>query len=328
MSRALQPAPISCFGKLSARGDFVKATTNPPLIATLDRWVSQTMEMLAQEARWKQLYDAVPPIDFAFMGTRSRLAIGGHMRMSMDSSERRFPFMAVAPVEVEQPLEFVARSPLALSRLWQRLNVVATELMLARDPSELLQSAGNSRVAIDVTTGSYEAIFKDFTEMHSIESLQTLLQGAGHEVNMRRAILALGMLLQPVMASGTTHLDKGLRLPLPADAMYRPLVAAFWMELIVRFLARAEFELVVFVENLLEKPSLLVTFSGAAPEALHSVFDPAANQQRNIFLDDPEWVNDHAESDYGMAKLSSYLAQPQLTLHSALATFREVFIGA
>jgi type VI secretion system protein ImpM len=328
MSRALQPAPISCFGKLTARGDFVKVTTNPPLLATLDQWVSQTMEMLAHEARWKQLYDAVPPIDFAFMGTRSRLAIGGHMRMSMDSSERRFPFMTVAPVEIEQPLEFVARSPLALSRLWQRLNVVAAELMVARDPSELLQTVSNSHVSIDVAAGSYEAIFKDFTEMQSIESLQSLLQQAGHEVNVRRAVLGLGMLLQPVMASGATHLDKGLRLPLPADVMYRPLVAAFWMELIVRFLARADFELVLFMESLLERPTLLVTFSGAAPEALHSLFDPAVNEQRNIFLDDPEWVNDHAESDYGMAKLSSYLAQPQLTLRSALETFREVFIGA
>jgi type VI secretion system protein ImpM len=201
--------------------------------------------------------------------------------------------------------------------------------MVARDPAELLQTISNSHVSVDAANGSYAAFFKDFIEMQSIESLQSLLRQAGHEVDMRRAVLGLGMLLQPVMASGTTHLDKGLRLPLPADAMYRPLVASFWMELIVRFLARAEFELVVFMENYLpDKPTLLVTFSGAAPEALHSLFDPAVNEQRNIFLNDPEWVNDHAEADYGMAKLSSYLAQPQLTLRSALETFREVFIGA
>ncbi len=327
MSRAPQPAPISCFGKLPARGDFVKTTNNPQLLSMLYGWLSRSMELLAEDVAWKRLYDEAPPLDFAFLGTRSRLVIGGHMRSSRDSSDRRYPFMAVAPVEVDQPVEFIPHAPLALARLWQRLNVITAEMLVAKDPSELLQIANASHVSIDAQVDSYTPIFKDFCEIQTISSLEDMLQEAGHQSNVRRIVLALGLLLQPVMASGATQLDKGLRLPLPSDPMYRPLVASFWLDLIGRFVARTEFELLLFTESQPRQSTLLVCFNGASPEALRSVIDPSVNAERNIFLDDPEWVTDHAGADYGMAKLDSYLAQPQLSLWSALTTFREVFIG-
>ena len=47
-------------------------------------------------------------------------------------------------------------------------------------------------------------------------------------------MLALGLLLQPVMASGSSHLEKGLTLPLPDDPFYRNLVATFWLDLVTR----------------------------------------------------------------------------------------------
>ena len=45
------------------------------LLAPLDRWLSCTMELLCENPRWKQRYDAQPGIDFAFLGARSRLSI-------------------------------------------------------------------------------------------------------------------------------------------------------------------------------------------------------------------------------------------------------------
>lgn len=98
MTNVSQSAQISCFGKLASRGDFIRTTANPALLATLDRWASQAMELLVSEARWKQLYDAAPPLDFALVGTRSRIVIAGHLRVSQDASQRRFPFMAAVPL--------------------------------------------------------------------------------------------------------------------------------------------------------------------------------------------------------------------------------------
>ena len=46
-------------------------------------------------------------------------------------------------------------------------------------------------------------------------------------------------------------------------------------------------------------------------------------------LIDPEWIEEQGDvvNDYGVAKLSSYLAQPHISLEQAISTFREVFLG-
>jgi type VI secretion system protein ImpM len=71
-----------------------------------------------------------------------------------------------------------------------------------------------------------------------------------------------------------------------------------------------------------------VGFNGASAKTLHSVVDPQAYAAHNIDIDDPEWIDAHAQNDHGISKLVSYLDQPQLSLRVAIDTFREVFIGA
>ena len=112
---------LSYFGKLPSRGDFVRTPENHQLMVMLDRWAGGGLELLATDPGWKQLYDEAPPLHFAFLGSRSKLAIGGHFLPSRDASQRRFPFLTATRFEVTQPLAFIARSPLALSRLWTSL---------------------------------------------------------------------------------------------------------------------------------------------------------------------------------------------------------------
>ena len=61
------------FGKLPSRGDFVRSAHHGALIEHLDRWQSQTMERLATDPRWKLRYDAAPTVQFAILGTASRV---------------------------------------------------------------------------------------------------------------------------------------------------------------------------------------------------------------------------------------------------------------
>ena len=82
------------------------------------------------------------------------------------------------------------------------------------------------------------------------------------------------MLLQPVLASSSSRLEKSLVLPLPTDPMYRNLVAAFWMHLITPFLARADFELALFVTRIEQRPALVLGFSGASAQTLQAIMDP------------------------------------------------------
>jgi type VI secretion system protein ImpM len=328
MSGSATPTKVGYFGKLPSRGDFVKAADNSALIGLLDDWLAQSMELLSVDPRWKIIYDAVPPIHFVFMGPRSKRAIAGHLRASTDQAKRRFPFLTMGTMEVEDPSAFVKRSPLILSRLWTRLEFLTTNATSSEDPAASLQTLANATVDLELNNSGYDAAFADFLEMQTIGALDMLLQQSGFTGSTRRLILALGLLLQPVMASSSSRLDKSLVLPLPNDAIYRPLIATFWMHLITPFLQRADFELALFLTPIHGNLNMVLGFGGASARTLHAVLDPQVGAEQHISFDDADWIEDQLESDYGMKKLSSYLSLPNLSLKAAYDLFREAFMGA
>jgi type VI secretion system protein ImpM len=318
---------ISYFGKLPSKGDFVKATENLPLMTTLDRWVGQAIELLANDVAWKQLYDAAAPVHFAFMGSRSKAVIAGHLLPSQDATGRRFPFITAVSLEVAQPLRFIARSPLAFSRLHNRLERESQQARVAGDPGETLLGLAQQRVGIHTTPEALDPAFQDFLEMQTLGSFEGLIAASGHQVSVRRILIALGSLLQPVMASESSRLGKGLTLPLPHDPLYRSLVASFWLDLVSGFLGRADFELLTMISQT-RQPTLTIGFSGALGRTLQAAFDPRVAEQDNIALSDPDWAEDHADEDYALKKLSTYTSQEGLSLRTARDTFRETFLGA
>lgn len=319
--------PISYFGKLPAKGDFLRGADNHrPLIAILDRWATEGLELLSQDVAWKSLYDSASGVHFAFMGSRHRSVIGGHLMPSVDASGRRFPFMAGVSFEVAKPLGFLARSPLAFTRLWSRLG---RDLLMAKqmaEPSIVLEDLSEQRANLTVSPEVLDNTFADFLEAQTIGSLQQLLNAAGHQVDVRRILLALGLLLRPVMASGAPKMGKGLRLPVPADPLYRPLVSAFWLDLIAGFLGRSDFELML-LQRVEPRPSMTLGFAGASPRGLYGVMDSRIEEQDTIWLEDPDWVEQEVHGSYALKKLSTYTSQPGLSLNTARSTFNETFLG-
>jgi type VI secretion system protein ImpM len=319
---------ISYFGKLPGRGDFLKALgSSPQLIAMLDRWAGQGLELLSQDVAWKQLYDLGGPLNLAVLGSRSRAAIAGHLMPSTDASGRRFPFMAAVSMEVPQPLAFLSRSPLAFSRLWARLERETQAAHDASDPGGALAEMTENRANVNVLYETLNPAFQDFLEMQTLASLGQLLAPREEVVSPRRILLALGVLLQPVMNNGAARIGKGLLLPLPRDPLYRNLASTLWLDLIAGFLSRADFELLLMMRQG-SQPSLALSFNGVQGISLQAMFDPNVAQQQFIALDDPDWVEEHVRDDPTLKKLSAYASQDNLSLRTARNTFRETFLGA
>lgn len=317
------------FGKIPSRGDFVRSGRQGALIQTLDRWLTQGIELMATDARWKEVYDRTAPMHFAFLGVKSRVALAGHLVASVDASGRRFPFIVAGSFEVSPPDGFVARSPMVLARPWQRFQLAAQQAHAAEDVNRVLGELANTQVELDTAPFAYDASFRDFLELQTVGSLEAMLRQAGHQIELRRTLLALGLLLQPVPTSGSSRLDKGLRLPLPVDPLYQPYVATLWLELVSRFLRHGDFELALFVSQGMESnaPTLSLGFSGGSPAVLQAALDPQMGQQVFVDLREADWAEEHVQQDYAVKKLSSYLQQPQLSLKQAQATFREAFLG-
>jgi type VI secretion system protein ImpM len=327
MSPLTVPVNLVYFGKVPSRGDFIRSANHATLIHTLDQWLSQTVELMATDPRWKLVYDAAPPVQFAFLGSRSTVGLAGHLIPSQDSSGRRFPFLTAGSFEVAQPLAFMARSPLALTRLWTRFENTARLAHQASHLSEVQQQLSHTSVDLEITAGAYEANFVDFLEMQTLASLEQMLEQSGHRVSMRQTLLALGMLLQPVLQQGCSRLDKGLVLPLTRDPLYRPFIATLWLDLVSRFLRRSDCELAVFITRRQGRPSLVVGFHGASPRTLRAVLDAQAGHHEHVDFSRSQWVEDHVDEDYGVKKLSCYLREPQLSLRQSVETCREAFLG-
>ena len=318
--------PVGYFGKLPTCGDFVRDGGHAPLMVQLDRWAEQAAELLSRDSDWKRTYDAASPMHFAFLGSRSRTGIGGHILASSDASGRRFPFMVATRFDVAQPLPFVARSSLALSRPWGGMARQARLAVAADDPAPVLRALAETRVSLSVEPTHYEAPFLDFLDLQDIGALDRLFDDAGHGGRLAWTLPALGLLLQPVLTGGSAQIDKGLSLPLPRDPLYRPLVAAFWLDLMGGFLGRAAFELALVLPDE-PKPRLVVGFNGADGRTLHAAMDPRAAEEHLIRVDDAAWVEELVAGDYGLNRLVSFLDRDELSLRVARKVFGETFLG-
>jgi len=329
------PLSVSYFGKLPTRGDFVRTSESHPLMVLLDRWAGHGVELLAQDPGWKQLYDEAQPMHFAFIGSRSRLGIGGHFLPSRDATDRRFPFLTATRLELTQPLGFIGRCPLALSRLWSTLARLSRQAVAATDAVEPLRELSESRVGMAADHAVYDAPFHDFLDLQDVGSLQALLRESGHpRLMLKWTLPALGLLLQPVLAGGLAQVDKGLSLPLPRDALYRSLVAAFWLDLVASFLVNADVELAILIKDAArsdasasEGPRLFIGFHGADSRTLQAALDPQIASDRIIRVDDAEWVEDTLTEDSALSRLVCYLERDELSMRMARTTFGETFLG-
>lgn len=329
MANPMHAAPgIVFFGKIPSRGDFVRSASGNHLIGLIDNWVSQGMELLASDPMWKRGYDSASPIDFAFVGTHNRHVLTGHIAASSDQSSRRFPFVTTSAIEISQPLQFLARCPLLLSRHWHRLGDLTRNALTSAESDHALEAISQTPVDIELSAAAYDSNFRDFLELRTLSDIDRLLRKGGHDVELKESLLALGLLLEPLLAGNSGNLSKGLALPLPRDSMYAILLASFWLELTAGFLVDGEFELSLFMTRRDNRPWLFLDFNGASGRALQALFDVAIGREHHIDISRADWTQEYVAAEPRLAKLASYLEREQLSLRQALTTFSETFFDA
>ncbi|MGE8258495.1 MAG: type VI secretion system-associated protein TagF [Stenotrophomonas sp.] len=326
MSRVVS-AGVSYFGKVPSRGDFVRAADNHQLLGWLDRWAGESLELLSQSPDWKQRYDEAPEIHYAFLGSRSKMVLCGHFLPSRDASERRFPLLSALRLDAPEPLPFIGRSPLAMSNAWSGLARLARQACQDSDAAQALAQLADARFSISTDPSDYNGSFQDFLESTTVADLEQRLRDSGHgDVALRQVLPALGLLLQPVLSGGDVNIDKALVFPLVRDPAYRPLVAAFWLDLLSNFVARGDFELAVLIRND-AAPSMIVGFNGADRQVLRAVLDPAEAGDFLIRTQHSEWVDDYMRGDYNLNRFGSFLDRDDLALATARKLFGETFLG-
>lgn len=319
------------FGKIPARGDFVRSANGSAITQGLDRWISAAMERISTHADWKTQFDCAPAINFAICGPRSSNLIIGFIQTSRDTSGRRYPFAIATACQVSDPLQAIPVLPLVAAPAWARMQSLAQELGEGMDVAgtlERLEHAPLIEQTTDLTEPRHE--LQRLLARMNVGEVEQGLVASGHPVDLRSALLASGLLLMPLLSSNppTGQASQGLAFPLPAGPQAGSNIAALWLSLITPFFARCDIELGVFHTRLGSRPELVVSLQGASPRLLASVYAPSEAFSANIDLCKAEWVEDYVAADYSLRKLADYLAHPNLSLKQAYSTYAEVFLGA
>jgi type VI secretion system protein ImpM len=311
--------PMLHFGKLPARGDFVRSAASTRLMECLDRWCTAGMQSLVAGEDWKSVYDRAVPFRFAFVSPSMNSALAGHVLASRDSSGRRFPFLTAVTLPVAQPDVFISHCPLLLRRPWLILQAAAVRAHDAREADAMMSMLAGAEVEVDRAAEGAAHRYDRFIDAHTVGSLETLLRRDGHRLDMSRLLTALGLLLDPVAAAADRAPDKGLALPLPHDDLVRPFVASLWIDIVSCFLGSSCTELALFEPcgRAGRRAALLVWLDGAAACTLHAMLDP--DVASTVFIDAArtEWVERCILEDPAAQALGEFLRRPALPLRQA-----------
>lgn len=322
----LRPQTSFYFGKIVSRGDFVKSVSGGNVIALFDHWFAQGMELLIAYPQWKAHYDNAGPIDFLFVGTRSKLAICGSLMPSSDASSRRFPFIGATLFEAEQPLAFLRFSPLVLERHISHQRALVRHAATTHDASDTLATLGAISLERDLVTDGVAHAYENFLTNTSVAMLADMLSLDNGTPALRRMILALGFLLRP-LSDHVARPQKGIAMPLPGNPSRLALVKALWLELVTVLLRGAALDLSIFSCMHDGKPKLIIAFDGTAPSTFRALFDAHTAQEQFIEITESAWIEDVIHQEPAAAKLSGYLEHGGLSLRQMAETFREGFSG-
>jgi type VI secretion system protein ImpM len=328
-SSAIQPrnACSLYFGKIPSRGDFVKSAAGTQVIALIDNWLAKGMESLSTTPGWKSGYDDTAPHDFLFLSPRKKHAICGSLIASADASTRRFPFLAATLFEIDDARAFLAASPLVLERHANHQRALTQHAAKAHDAADTLTALDGMTLDADPATDKFSERYRRFLNSTTVNDLGDALLIGAEQATVRQMVLAIGYLLQPILTNYAQAPQKGLVIPLPCAPAGSAFVKALWLDLISIFLLRAEFELGIFSGIHHGKPSLIITFNGAAPGAFHALFEKQAALEHLISVDQASWADETVAQDNGMYKLAGYLEHGELTLQQMVETFRQSYTG-
>ncbi|GAA0315808.1 type VI secretion system-associated protein TagF [Psychrobacter aestuarii] len=308
--------PLSYFGKLPARGDFVRARHNVADIENIDRWVSDAIRLSGT------LTETLNTLSFSHIDTTAQQVITGSMLASHDSSGRKYPLIGFCVLYLEKPKQWMNYLPTKALPIWTDIDTALNQVVSS--PSEhVTDLLSKHTVLIHSSSSPHYYDFINSTTLNDIAAYKDSDKQA-----IAQQIIATGLLFLPTYTKGFHGLNKTLCWTLGHDKDTAVGLATFWHDLIHGFYQPHELHLNTYFYKRQGIYQLFISFGQPDSHLLAQITDTDTVFHEDwVMIDDSQWTQEYIDEDIGLTRFSHMLLREDSFLYDVRQLFKTVFLA-
>ncbi len=309
------------FGKLPFHAEFVRANMPVQDVTLLDEWTQQGLQLLSDLPEWKAVFDQGPLVHLLFQRSGAKYGLIGSWLPSRDQTQRRYPFLACAPVELPVLNSMWWRWPQAAALFHARLADQLRRAQTAEQPSLILAELDSPPLLLEPDDGL--PVWHRWLDMWNVDMLDDALSGRWPQFRTARSVTALLLLLQMSLEGSGQRL---LRLPLGDTPELARQLALFWLALcrmVVPGLGRMALMWVEYPAG----AELHLSTGGLAPRSWLAQGCPDESWPHVVTMRDLDWLDGLLAGQERLSKLQKYLDYPDMTMRKVLEAVRITATG-
>lgn len=324
--------PLIYFGKLPARGDFIRARLHISETNNIDQWVSQaltasqavtegsvTNDLLVQEALWAE----ISFLNFSHIDTVAKQIITGVLIPSEDSSHRQYPLIGFVLVHTDTPKRWMNYLPVKSLQLWED---IYSALYTAKAQTDSLQATEYLNSYSLISDKNASTHYYDFINKKTLQDIAALMGIS--KIQLVQQLIATGLLFLPTFSKGFNSLNKSICWTLTNDKASAIYMATFWHDLISGFYQPHQLYLNTYLYKNAENYQLLMSFVEPNGHVLSQLAHHTTTYPDDwVIIAHSDWTQGYIEDDIGLTRLNKMLLQNDFYLYDTRQLFKKIFLA-
>lgn len=319
--------PLIYFGKLPARGDFVRARAHISETNAIDEWVSQALaisdKLFSDRLTDNENSNTLTFLNFSHVNTRTNEVITGVLVPSHDSSYRNYPLIGFGVLHLDKPKKWMNYLPVKSLDLWNDIFETLSMAKSQTDNAHLMEYLNHSQLTINTNASTHYYDFINTTTLNDIAISMGI-----DKSQLIQQIIATGLLFLPTFAKGFHGLNKIICWSLTTDRESAIYMATFWHDLIHGFYQPHQLYLNTYIYRVANDYRLLLSFTKPDGRILEQI---SANDipypEDWVVIANSDWTQGYIDEDIGLSRFNQILLQDNLYLYDTRQLFKKTFLA-
>jgi len=319
--------PLVYFGKLPARGDFVRARAHVNETNIIDQWVSQALttssSILNESAVSDEPFKELDFLNFSHVDTATNQIITGVLIPSHDSSDRKYPLIGFGVIHLDKPKSWMNYLPVKSLTLWNNIYEALSIAKAQTDNTQVTDNLNDCLLTVDKNASTH---YYDFINTMTLQDIAGLMGISKQQLVQQ--IIATGLLFLPTFTKGFNGLNKSICWTLTSDKASAIHMATFWHDLISGFYQPHQLYLNTYLYRTDNHYRLLLNFNKPDGRVLSQLStDEEVQPDDWVWITNSDWTQGYIDEDIGLTRFNKVLLQDNLYLYDTRQLFKKTFLA-